>query len=416
MKSLARLLINGTSACTGWLIGDDGHLMTNEHCVENSIDANNVTVEFMAEGNNCATDCRSWFGCPGVIEATSTNLVRVNSNLDYSLLQLPNNVSNQYGYLQLREDGANQNEQIYIPQHPGGWGKRIALESTNPNDTGGVARIFSLNEPSCSGTGNDIGYFADTQGGSSGSPVIGYNDNLVVALHHCGNCPNRGVPIQDIIDDLGNDIPNNAIPCTMPEVNDFTLVSSGPSCINYNWQTIDFGVQKNSSNSCSLSYLPENITEVEWQIIPSQPINITEDSGIYSCSTSSVTNSGVKVAFSLPNDSYVTTFRFRVKGVCWSDWSVGHYYMAQKCNYFNYSIYPNPANNQFTIKSEKQVKTETKNNTYNTSLQVVTQSGNVVLHIDTIDLIKGETIDVDHLRNGIYIIVVNNNGIIKVKN
>jgi hypothetical protein len=167
-KAVARLLINGTNACTGWLIGDDGHLMTNEHCVGNATTANNVTVEFMAEGSNCSTDCRSWFGCGGTIEATSTSLIRVNSNLDYALLKLSNNVSNQYGFLQLREDGAIQGERIYIPQHPQAWGKRIAVESTDAHDTGGFAKIHSLNEPRCGGSGNDIGYYADTQGGSSG--------------------------------------------------------------------------------------------------------------------------------------------------------------------------------------------------------------------------------------------------------
>ena len=148
-RAVARLLINGTSACTGWLIGDDGHLMTNEHCVENTTTANNVTVEFMAEGSNCDTDCRSWFGCGGIIEATSTTLVRVNANLDYALLQLPNNVSNEYGFLQLREEGATNGERIYIPQHPQAWGKRIAVESTDTHDTGGFARVHSLNEPRC---------------------------------------------------------------------------------------------------------------------------------------------------------------------------------------------------------------------------------------------------------------------------
>lgn len=213
-RAVARLLINGTSACTGWLIGDQGHIMTNNHCVGSSSAANNVTVEFMAEGSTCATNCNSWFGCPGTIAASSTGLVQTHINLDYSLLSLPTNVSGTYGFLQLRPAGASVGERMYIPQHPQAWGKKIALVSDHSSDSSdGNAHVFSVTSPRCGGTGNDIGYYADTQGGSSGSPVLGYNDHLVISLHHCGTCPNRGVPIQEIITNLGSNLPNNALGC-----------------------------------------------------------------------------------------------------------------------------------------------------------------------------------------------------------
>lgn len=213
-KAVARLLINGTNACTGWLVGDQGHIMTNNHCVGSSSDANNVTVEFMAEGSSCSSNCQSWFACGGTIEASSTGLVQTNSNLDYSLLSLPSNVSGTYGFLQLRQAGASVGERIYIPQHPAAWGKRISLASDHSSDSSdGFAHIQSTTLSRCGGTGYDLGYYGDTQGGSSGSPVLGYSDNLVIGLHHCGGCPNKGVPIQNIISDLGSNIPNNALGC-----------------------------------------------------------------------------------------------------------------------------------------------------------------------------------------------------------
>ena len=239
-RPVARLLINGVTACTGWLMGDDGHLISNQHCVTNQSDANNTTIEFMAEGPNCGSNCNTWFGCAGIIEATFANVVRINANLDYALLMPPANVSGTYGFLRLRSNGAQLDERIYIPQHPLAWGKRIALFSSHPNETGGFARINSLSEPGCTSTNyNDVGYFADTRQGSSGSPVISYNDNLVIALHHCADCPNRGVPIQLIINDLGSDLPNNSIttisgPDYLCSTNTFTLQNT-PAGSTVSW-------------------------------------------------------------------------------------------------------------------------------------------------------------------------------------
>ena len=218
-RAVARLLINGTSACTGWLIGDEGHVMTNQHCIGNSSTAANTSFEFMAEGATCSTSCSSWFACPGTVVATTSTLIKTSSRYDYALVQLPSNVSGTYGFLQLRSSGAQNGERIYIPQHPAAWGKQIAIESSQ--DSSGFCEVYSLSEPPCSGRRNDkdVGYFCDTQGGSSGSPVLGYSDHQVVALHHCANCPNRGVPIQDVIGDLGSALPNNAV-----------VGGGGPSC------------------------------------------------------------------------------------------------------------------------------------------------------------------------------------------
>lgn len=208
-RAVARLMINGTGACTGWLVGSEGHLMTNEHCIDSASDAANTDYEFMAEGGTCSTNCASWGGCPGAVGASSATLVQVDADLDYALLRLPTNVSSTYGYLQMRRTGGVVGERIYIPQHPSAWGKRIATKAGSSN-----AVITSLNEPGCSSSAvSDVGYFADTQGGSSGSPVIAYSDHSVVALHHCANCPNRGVPIDRIIDDLeaSDNLPKDAV-------------------------------------------------------------------------------------------------------------------------------------------------------------------------------------------------------------
>jgi hypothetical protein len=225
-KAVVRLFIRkglSTFACTGWLLGDEGHMMTNQHCIENQTHANDTDYEFMSEGATCGTDCGDWGGCPGTIEAMDGTRIQVNENLDFALVKLPGNLSATYGFLQLRETGAVLEERIYSPQHPAGRAKELAVLSTYPENPSGFAEVDSLTEVGCSDAAiDDVGYFMDTEGGSSGSPVLGYSDNLVVALHHCqGNTgcasgtgsdtPNRGAPIPQIITALGANLPNNAV-------------------------------------------------------------------------------------------------------------------------------------------------------------------------------------------------------------
>ncbi len=229
-RAISRLFISGAFLCTGWLVGDEGHMMTNEHCISSQGAASNTDYEWMAEGETCATVCPQ-LGCDGAVEATDATFIQDNVGLDYALL-LPDTSTGAgtdlvatYGFLQLREDGAELDERIYSVQHPGGRGKEMAVFSTYPDDATGFAQVNSLVEPVCDATSNvpEVGYWMDTEGGSSGSPVFGYSDHLVIALHHCrgsnfctsGNSatddPNRGVPVPAIIDDLGANLPNNAI-------------------------------------------------------------------------------------------------------------------------------------------------------------------------------------------------------------
>ena len=221
-KSVVRLFIDGSFLCTGWLLGDEGHMMTNEHCITTQSDAANTDYEFMAEGATCGTNCPQ-LGCDGTIEATMGTLVQDSAALDYALVKLPGNLSSTYGFMQFRDTGAVLEERIYSPQHPGGRGKEIAVFSSYPENPSGFGEVDSISEPACTGVPEpDVGYFLDPEGGSSGSPVLAYSDHLVVSLHHCrgaASCttggafddPNRGVAVPLIITDLGANLPNNAI-------------------------------------------------------------------------------------------------------------------------------------------------------------------------------------------------------------
>ncbi|TMW62692.1 hypothetical protein Poli38472_005310 [Pythium oligandrum] len=197
-QAVARLLIGGSSLCTGWLIGSQGHVMTNQHCVESAADAAQIDIEFGAESASCSTLCATSLGCKGTIAARSAKFIANSASIDYAVVQIASSAASTYGYLQFRASGPVKGEKIYIPQHPAGWAKRIV----NTVDGGAAATITATGASNTGCGNNQVKYMADTQGGSSGSPVLSQTDNLVVALHHCGGCDNLAVDPRDVIKDL----------------------------------------------------------------------------------------------------------------------------------------------------------------------------------------------------------------------
>ncbi|GMF33767.1 unnamed protein product [Phytophthora fragariaefolia] len=204
-RAVARLNIpkgSGESAsCTGWLLGNQGHILTNYHCVSTDAEATGTTVEFMAEESACSdgVSCRS-NECGGKMVSFTTIAVHLSEALDYALLKLPTNgaqTAQTYGYLRLKTREGVVGEQLYIPQHPMGKNKRISLE----DDFSTNLALQSLSASTCGAIG--YAYSGDTKIGSSGSPVLSFSDHGVVALHHCGEmCANTGIPAKDIIADL----------------------------------------------------------------------------------------------------------------------------------------------------------------------------------------------------------------------
>jgi hypothetical protein len=199
-QAVARLLIQGVWLCTGWLASANDHFITNEHCITSSAEALNTDYEFGAEAPDC-NDFNCQLCWPGAI-FSGASFIQDDPGLDYSLIQLDGNPSGTFGFLQIDDRQAIVGEQIYLVSHPAGRAKEFAYNSSE--DAGGLATVQSVTEPTCSGATLEVGYWADTQGGSSGSPVLAVSSQRVIALHHChnycdqGGAPNRGVPIDQI--------------------------------------------------------------------------------------------------------------------------------------------------------------------------------------------------------------------------
>jgi V8-like Glu-specific endopeptidase len=193
-KAVLRISRNGGMLCTGWLVGDQGHIITAFHCLKDA-EAETFTFEAMAEGPTCTSKCNIGMACPGrKIHTTPVKFNSTGGNLqnDWTILQLSekdNQDARKLGipFLKIRKSGAIVDERIYTAGHPNGHGKRIGLLGP-----GGFAKILSI-KPKPAGNANTVTYNVDTNGGASGSPVLSFRDNAVVALVTIGGCATKGV-------------------------------------------------------------------------------------------------------------------------------------------------------------------------------------------------------------------------------
>lgn len=203
-RPVARILINGSSLCTAWRVSDANRMFTNNHCVASSSAIRNTEVWFNYQRNACGGG-----GNATITKVTGDQLLATDYTLDYTLFTVANfSQIAGFGYFGLDPRAAVDQEVIYIPQHGSGNPKELAIESDQ--NSGGLCRV---DQASVSGRGflSDIGYFCDTIGGSSGSPVVARSSNRVLGLHHFGGCTNQGVKISEIWPQVSSYF-NNQVP------------------------------------------------------------------------------------------------------------------------------------------------------------------------------------------------------------
>lgn len=187
-RPVARLLMNGSGLCTGWRVGSDNRMFTNNHCVESASELANTEVWFNYQHTSCDGNTLE-----SVVKVTGKDLLKTDYTLDYTLFTINDFAkAAPFGYFGLDVRDATQGERIYIPQHGSGNPKELSIESDR--DANGLCSVNNANANG-RGTGTDLGYYCDTIGGSSGSPVLAAATNNVIALHHLGGCTNKGAKI-----------------------------------------------------------------------------------------------------------------------------------------------------------------------------------------------------------------------------
>ncbi len=183
-RPVARLVMSGGGLCTTWRVGPDNRMFTNNHCIATASATASAEVWF----NYQLSTCNGTSATP--TKVAGDQMLRTDTTLDYTLYTVKNfSTIASFGYLGLETRAATLNEEIMIAGHPGGRQKELSVVSDR--DGGGRCRVNSAST-SGNGTNTDIGYYCDTEGGSSGSPVIARSSHKAIALHHLGGSMNKG--------------------------------------------------------------------------------------------------------------------------------------------------------------------------------------------------------------------------------
>jgi hypothetical protein len=195
-KAVARMLINGIELCTSWRIGPNNRMITNNHCVANGSDVRRSEIWFNYECAQC-----NGYEILRTTKVWGNELLATGRTLDYSLFSVRGFESvTRFGFLELDLGEPHRGQELFIPQHPRGMPTTIAR--SDPGEHNGNCAI---DDPTYYGydLGTDVSYYCDTDGGSSGSPVLSTASGKVVALHHFGGCPNSGVRMDLINREIG---------------------------------------------------------------------------------------------------------------------------------------------------------------------------------------------------------------------
>lgn len=189
-RPAARLVMSG-SLCTAWRVGADNRVFTNNHCMSTQEKVAASEVWFNYQRTSCGGGSLAT-----TTKVSGKQMLKTDYTLDYTLFTIDNfSAVKSFGYYGLDVGEPTDQERIYIVQHGSGNPKELAIESDKNNGNRCRVDVPSANGR---GTGTDLGYYCDTIGGSSGSPVLAADSNKAIGLHHYGGCPNQGVKVSKI--------------------------------------------------------------------------------------------------------------------------------------------------------------------------------------------------------------------------
>jgi len=178
-------------SCTGFLISEK-HFVTNEHCIADQETCDTAIALFGYQKRSKEQVERGpQYRC--------SRFVGAKHDLDYAVIELVGRPGDTFGRLDLDPRPLLPNDGLIVVQHPGGKPKKLSRK-------GCVVRT-SIGAGYAADT--DFGHECDTEGGSSGSPVLLAANLKVVGLHHLGRAEsgrwknqNRAVRMEVLVPEL----------------------------------------------------------------------------------------------------------------------------------------------------------------------------------------------------------------------
>ena len=170
------------SVCTGFLVGPD-LFMTNHHCIYDEIgllplEGAAILMDYYQEPDVDRTR--------GGVTARVAGILRMDAFKDYALLRLDRPIGNTYGWLNLdTTTRVNSTQSVKLISHPDARSKEIVRRNTQIIDIPVGHPLLRV--PFA------LAYLADSEGGSSGSPVFLRDGTDVIGIHHSG-WTRAGVP------------------------------------------------------------------------------------------------------------------------------------------------------------------------------------------------------------------------------
>ena len=236
-EGAVRAIIGCCTGCTAFKISDSGQFLTNNHCTASQSGVRSTELQMKYQNNSCGGGGSSDAGSVMGQDLLATDFV-----LDYTLMSSTGN-SSAIPCLPPTGRTVAEGERLYIAHHPSAGVKKLSIESDF--NGGGDCQVDDYPHPG-NAANTDVGYYCDTTNGSSGSPVLDGN-NEVIAIHHFGGCLNSGVRMDLILDDL----PNNTLdPCDggpQPTCGDGTCDAGENECSC----AADCGMPPGTETSCT---------------------------------------------------------------------------------------------------------------------------------------------------------------------